>query len=77
MTIETRKLSIINKITMLNDDNILSEIESILSSSDWWDELPLEVKNSIDEGLTQAEKEETIPHEKVLKEAREKYGLRK
>ncbi len=77
MNIETRKLNVIKKITLLKDDNILSEIENILKSSDWWDELPTEVKKSIDEGIEQAKKGETMSHEDVIKEAREKYGLKK
>ncbi len=77
MNIETRKLNVIKKITLLKDDNILSEIENILKSSDWWDELPAEVKKSIDKGIEQAKKGETMSHEDVIKEAREKYGLKK
>jgi len=77
MSIETRKLNIINKITSLNDDVILTEIEKILRTSDWWDELPQEAQDAIDEGIEQVEKGKTIPHEDVLREAREKYGLKK
>ena len=76
MSIETRKISIINWITRLNDEEIISKIESLQQAeSDWWEELPEPIKDSIETGIQQADQEETTSHEKVMKEARAKYGL--
>jgi predicted transcriptional regulator len=57
-------------IDRVDDPEVLYAIRELLthpSSTDFWDELPEEVKQSIQIGLAQAERGEVIPHEEVMK----------
>ena len=70
MNIETRKVSIISWITHLNDEEILSKIESLQQSEpDWWDLISDEEKSEIGQGLGEIERGELKTHDKVM----EKY----
>jgi len=66
-------------IDKVNDVALLNKIKMLLSKqesdSDFWNELPEEVRKSIEMSLKQADRGETVPHEKVINEFREKYGL--
>lgn len=67
MNIETRKVSIINWITRLNDEKILSKIESIQQSEpDWWDMISDKEKSEIAQGLNEIEKGELLTHDEVM-----------
>ncbi len=68
MNIETRKVSIISWITHLNDEEILSKIESIQQSEpDWWDIISDEEKAEIKQGLSEIEEGQLESHDKVMK----------
>jgi predicted transcriptional regulator len=57
---------------------LLVEINEILqkeTKSDWWDNLPLEVQESILEGLTDIQNGNVLTHDQVMEEARQKYGI--
>ncbi|MCD4695453.1 MAG: hypothetical protein K8S16_04350 [Bacteroidales bacterium] len=70
MNIETRKVSIISWITHLNDEEILSKIESLQQSEpDWWDLISDEEKSEIEQGLGEIERGELKTHDMVM----EKY----
>lgn len=70
MNIETRKVSIISWITHLNDEEILSKIESLQQSEpDWWDLISNEEKSEIEQGLVEIERGELKAHDEVM----EKY----
>jgi hypothetical protein len=66
-------------IEKVNDVNLLNKIRIVLSKqvndSDFWDELPEKIKKSIEISLKQADSSESVPHETVMSEFREKYGL--
>ena len=47
--------------------------KQLKSKSDFWNELPENIKLSIERGLSQAEKNELFSNENILQEAREKY----
>ncbi len=52
------------------DERMLRIIFTILetdSEKDWWDELPQQVKDSIDEGIRDVEEGRVISHEDFLK----------
>ncbi|MBD0285196.1 MAG: hypothetical protein ICV84_10975 [Flavisolibacter sp.] len=52
------------------DERILRIVFTILemdSEKDWWDELPQQVKDSIDEGIRDVEEGHIISHEDFLK----------
>lgn len=57
-------------IDQVDDPEVLYAVQELLNSQptvDFWDELPDEVKKSIEIGLKQAENGEVIPHEEVMK----------
>jgi len=57
-------------IDRIDDPEVLYAIRDILNqplAPDFWDELPQEVKKSIEIGLKQADNGEVIPHEEVMK----------
>ncbi len=77
MDIRAEKLSLLEWLAGLNDPKILEEFITLKKSKevDWWDEISEEERSAIDEGLTQLNRGESIPHEQVMKEVREKYKL--
>jgi hypothetical protein len=67
MNIETRKLNIINWVSHLQDETMLSRIEQLQSQKqDWWDLIGEEEKTEIKEGISQADKGETKTTDEVL-----------
>jgi predicted transcriptional regulator len=54
------------------DEALLLAYLKVLESSmqvqakDWWDEISTEERTEIEEGLAQADKGETVPHEEVM-----------
>ena len=79
MNIQTKKIELVQLILNINKPVLLDKIKQLLiqeKESDWWDELPENVKESIEIGLEQANKGETISHEHVVNEMKEKYGLK-
>lgn len=60
-----------NLIDKVNDASVLYSIKTILSNqineTDFWDELPLNVQESVTKGMDQAKKGETKTHSEVLK----------
>ncbi|WP_016776138.1 hypothetical protein [Anaerophaga thermohalophila] len=67
MNIETRKLNIINWVSHLQDEAVLSRIEQLQSQKqDWWDLISEEEKAEIKEGISQADNGETKTTEEVL-----------
>ena len=57
-------------IDRVNDISVLSAIKTILSKqaseSDFWEELPLNVQESVKKGIRQVENGETRTHEEVM-----------
>ncbi|KAF0199544.1 MAG: hypothetical protein FD170_3910 [Bacteroidetes bacterium] len=78
MDIQSLKLDLISKIMTIDKPALLIEINEILqkeTKTDWWDNLPLEVQESILEGLTDIQNGNVLTHDQVMEEARQKYGL--
>ena len=78
MDIQSLKLDLISKIMSIEKPTLLIEINKILkkeNNSDWWDNLPVEVQESILEGLNDIENGIVLTHEQVMQEAKQKYGL--
>lgn len=44
-----------------------------ISEEDFWDELPDEVKQSIDEAKDQMDREEGMPHDEVIARIKERF----
>ena len=78
MDIQSLKLDLISKIMSIDNPALLIEINKILqkeNKTDWWDNLPLEVQESILEGLTDIQNGNVLTHEQVMQEAKQKYGF--
>ncbi|MBU3928134.1 MAG: hypothetical protein KKB74_10040 [Bacteroidetes bacterium] len=78
MDIQSLKLDLISKIMSIDKPALLIEINKILqkeNKTDWWDNLPLEVQESILEGLTDIQNGNVLTHEQVMQEAKQKYGF--
>lgn len=67
MDLQTRKINIINWLTQLNDEEIVSKIEKMQRSTpDWWDTLSDEEKAEIEQGLSDIENGNVKTHEEVM-----------
>lgn len=78
MDIQSLKLDLVGKILNTEQPSLLIKISKLFQkedTEDWWDQLPVEVQQSILEGLKEAEDGEVLTHDQVMSEAREKYGF--
>ena len=78
MDIQSLKLDLISKIMSIDKPALLIHINKILqkeNKSDWWDNLPVEIQESIMEGITDIQNGKILTHEQVMQEAKQKYGL--
>jgi hypothetical protein len=69
------KNRIVEKIIQSNDDELLNEIKSLvgLSEGDFWNDLPAEVKQSINEAKVQMDRGEGIPHDEVMSRMKARF----
>jgi thiamine pyrophosphate-dependent acetolactate synthase large subunit-like protein len=77
MDIQSLKIDLAKKILQTNQPALLHQIEQLIKQeekNDWWDELPLEIQDSINQGLEESKTENGWSHEQVVQEARQKYG---
>ena len=77
MDIQSLKLELVSKIINIEKPALLIEINKILqkeSNTDWWDQLPEELRESILEGMDDVQKGNVYTHEQIVQEARQKYG---
>ena len=78
MDLKAKKLELVRLILNTKKPDALAKVEALLkkeSDSDWWDEIDEDERKAIDEGLTEADRGELIPHEEVMKEVKAKYNL--
>lgn len=78
MNIETKKYELIEWLTQVHDEDLLEQLEMVRDSwkeKNWYANLSDEQKESIERGLKDSEEGRVTPHEVVMKEMREKYGL--
>ena len=78
MDLKAKKLELVRLILNTKKPDVLAKVEALLkkeSDSDWWDEIDEDERKAIDEGLTEADRGELIPHEEVMKEVKAKYNL--
>ena len=71
----TLKNRIVEKIIQCNDDLLLNEIKSLvgLSESDFWEELPSELKKVISKAQIELDRNEGIPNDQVMAEVKSRY----
>jgi hypothetical protein len=61
--LERRKLSIIEYLAEVDDESIVQQIEHILKpTSDFWDELGIAEKQTIERGIEQLDRDERISY---------------
>lgn len=78
MDVQTKKLELVQLILDTDRPVILDRISQLLKQeqeADWWDEIPQDIKESIDIALAQDDNGETFLHEDVIREAKSKYKL--
>ncbi len=70
MDVMQLKTDLHNLIDKVNDTSILSAIKTILIKQtediDFWNELPLNVQDSVKRGIEQADRGETKSHREVM-----------
>ena len=76
------KSELIGLIETIEDNKVLSAIYILLTKQfkvetkvDFWDELPKEVKNDIDEAIEEGKRGEGISHKEAMKQIKEKLEL--
>ena len=76
MNLHIEKLNLIQWITELNDISVIEKLREIKSeselSSDWWDEISRDAKESIENGLKDIQEGRIHTHQTVRK-TYEKY----
>jgi len=78
MDIQSLKIELVQKILASNKAALLKKVDQLFNAENndnWWDELPMEVQESILLGLKEAEEGHVLTHEQVVQEAKEKYGF--
>lgn len=78
MDVQALKLALVEKILKTEKFSLLLKIEKIFQKNenkDWWDDLPVEVQESIKEGIRDKNEGKTYTHEQVLQELKQKYNL--
>jgi hypothetical protein len=69
MTLETRKINLINWVSQLSDEKMITRLEKFQSQQDWWLTISDEEREEIEEGIRQADSGEVKSNEEVF----EKY----
>ncbi len=78
MDIQALKLDLVEKIIHTEKTSTLFKIKDLLQeekADDWWEDLPVEVQESIMEGLHDLKDGKVITHEEIISEAKQKYGF--
>ena len=74
MTLEARKINLINWISTIQEDNILEKVEKIQKEkTDWWDTISDKDKKAINEGLGQLDRGEYLTHSQVRSKIKERF----
>ncbi len=75
MTLEARKLQLIQKLTIVTDETTLTNLEAILSEeNDDWALSPQQAE-FLKESIAELDAGKGIPHKKVMQEMDEKFKV--
>ncbi|MGV8827738.1 MAG: hypothetical protein ACWA6U_05395 [Breznakibacter sp.] len=79
MNLDAKKLELVQLILNIDQPKLLERVSLLIKKGevDWWDDLPLSVQQSIDNGLADANHGKVIPHQEIMNEIKQQYGLRK
>ena len=78
MDIQALKIDLVQRILNTQNPTLLVRINNIFQKeveNDWWDNLPAEVQESINEGIQDIENGKSFTHDQVIQEAKQKYGF--
>jgi gas vesicle protein len=69
------KYKIVEKIIQSNDENLLNEIKSLigLSETDFWTEIPEEIKKSINKAKEELDRGEGLEYDDVMDEIKSRF----
>lgn len=70
MDITTLKIDLAQKVLQAEDKEFLEYIDTLFKNhheEDFWDDMPDEVRASLEIALDQSEKGQTMPHDEVMK----------
>ncbi|MBV6643413.1 MAG: hypothetical protein KI791_22015 [Cyclobacteriaceae bacterium] len=73
MDIQAEKIRLIEWLAGLNDTKTLNEFITLKKKKevDWWDEISVEERAEIEEGLAEADRGEVVPHNEVMEKYKE------
>jgi predicted transcriptional regulator len=77
MDIQALKIDLAKKILKSNKPTLLQKVDQLFkieNDDDWWEDLPVEIQESIIQGVREAADGNVLNHQQVVQEAREKYG---
>ncbi len=80
MNLLAKKLELVQMIINTQKPSILKKVEDVLlkeKKTDWWDEISESERKAIEQGIAEADREELIPHEEVMKKVRAKFKFNK
>ncbi|MGF7138246.1 hypothetical protein [Roseimarinus sediminis] len=76
MSLEARKINLINWISSVQETDIIDKIEKIQNEkTDWWDTINREDRQAIEEGLEQLDKGEFLTRSQVRNRIKEKFNF--
>jgi predicted transcriptional regulator len=77
MDVKATKLELVKMILDTEEESTLEQVKMILeeSQNDWWDAIGDNEKAAIDEGISQLDRGEGIPHEEAMKKMKQKFNL--
>lgn len=77
MNIEAEKIELLKLILETEDEAIIQELKVVFKKQepDFWDELPEQVKESINRGLEDVAQNRVHHHDQIMQEIKERYGL--
>lgn len=78
MDIQALKLDLVEKIIHTEKTSVLVKIKDLLqneNTEDWWESLPVEIQESIYEGLQDIKEGNVFTHDEIISEAKQKYGF--
>jgi hypothetical protein len=69
MNIQAEKLNLLQTILSTDDEGLIMDVKALLSNrkADWFDELSEAQQRDVMDGLTEADRGETVPHAEVVK----------
>ena len=77
MNIEAEKIELLKLILETESEAVIQEIKGVFKrqETDFWNELPDSVKESINRGLADVEANRVYDHESTMQEIKTRYGL--